>query len=59
MEEFRCQCKKIIFQIEGDTIIVKCRHCKRFIHINTKGILNIEFKLEPETKKGPEIANVE
>lgn len=42
---FRCQCKKIVCQIEQDTIIIKCRHCKRYIHINTNGIDNIEFKL--------------
>ncbi|KKM12524.1 hypothetical protein SY88_03055 [Clostridiales bacterium PH28_bin88] len=48
MENFRCQCKKIVCQIEGDTIVIKCRHCKRYIYINTKGIVNIEYKLGPE-----------
>ncbi|MHB1126669.1 MAG: hypothetical protein ACYC2T_06875 [Bacillota bacterium] len=46
MQDFRCQCKKIVCQVEGNTVIIKCRHCKRYIHIHTKGLLNIEFKLE-------------
>lgn len=45
MDNFRCQCKKIVCQIDKDTIIIKCRHCKRYIHIATKGIINIEYKL--------------
>jgi len=45
VQNFRCQCKKIVCQIDGDTIIIKCRHCKRYIHIRTKGIINIEYKL--------------
>jgi len=45
MENFRCQCKKIVCQIEGDMVIIKCRHCKRYIHIKTKGIIDIQFRL--------------
>lgn len=48
MENFRCQCKKIVCQIEGDTVIIKCRHCKRYIHIRTKGLVQIEYRLTPE-----------
>lgn len=48
MDNFRCQCKKIVCQIEGDTVIIKCRHCKRYIHIRTKGLLQIEYKLTPD-----------
>ncbi|SMB97694.1 hypothetical protein SAMN00808754_1921 [Thermanaeromonas toyohensis ToBE] len=48
MEDFRCQCKKIVCQIEGNTIIIKCRHCKRYIHIHTKGLISIEYKLTPD-----------
>ncbi len=51
-EFFRCQCKKIICQIEEDTIIVKCRHCKRYVHIKTKGIESVEFKLTDDTEGG-------
>ncbi|HHY59326.1 MAG TPA: hypothetical protein GX504_01805 [Clostridia bacterium] len=49
MKDFRCQCKKIVFQIEGDTIIIKCRHCKRYIHIRTKGLIDVQYKLDPTT----------
>mgnify|MGYP006874555279 CR=1 FL=1 len=49
MENFRCQCKKIVCQIEKDTVIIKCRHCKRFIHIKTKGIIDIQYRLTAGT----------
>ncbi|WP_366921843.1 hypothetical protein MFMK1_002260 [Metallumcola ferriviriculae] len=49
---FRCQCKKIVCQVVEDTIIIKCRHCKRYVHINTKGINSIQFKLTADTGKG-------
>lgn len=49
MENFRCQCKKIVCQIEGNTVIIKCRHCKRFIHIKTKGIIDIQYRLTAGT----------
>lgn len=45
MNKFRCQCHKVVCQIQKDTIIIKCRHCKRYIHIRTKGITNIKYKL--------------
>lgn len=44
MENFRCTCKKLLFQIDGDTIIIKCRHCKRLIYIHTKGLVDVEFR---------------
>ena len=46
MKDFRCTCKKLLFRIEGDTIILKCRHCKRFIFIRTKGLTAVEFRQE-------------
>ncbi|MBS4024187.1 MAG: hypothetical protein KGZ96_00770 [Clostridia bacterium] len=49
MSQFRCQCKKIVCQIKGDVVIIKCRHCKRYIHIVTAGIKDIQFKLSDET----------
>ncbi|KUO52202.1 MAG: hypothetical protein APF76_03960 [Desulfitibacter sp. BRH_c19] len=59
MEFFRCQCKKIICQIEDDTIVIKCRHCKRYIHIKTYGIKDIEYKLTSDTDEGPGlVANI-
>ncbi|MBC7339223.1 MAG: hypothetical protein H5U04_05110 [Firmicutes bacterium] len=41
LENLRCQCKKIVCQIEGDEIWIKCRHCKRMIVIRTRGIESI------------------
>jgi sensor histidine kinase YesM len=52
MEFFRCQCKKIICQIDTDTVIIKCRHCKRYIHIKTKGIEEIKYSLTSDIDKG-------
>jgi hypothetical protein len=51
MNQFRCQCKKIICQIEGDVIIIKCRHCKRYLHIVTEGIKEIQFKLDDQVEQ--------
>ena len=52
MEDVRCQCDKIVCQIKGNDIIIKCRHCKRYVVIKTRGILlkdegetRVEFKL--------------
>lgn len=46
MEDFRCPCKKIVCQVEGDTIIIKCRHCKRYVYIYTKGLVGVQYKLK-------------
>ena len=51
MDDFRCTCKKIVCQFEKDTVIIKCRHCKRYIHIQTKGLTSIEFKVLEEVKQ--------
>lgn len=37
MEDIRCTCHKIICQVNDDEIIIKCRHCKRYIVIHTAG----------------------
>lgn len=55
MENFRCQCKKIVFQVEGDCIIIKCRHCKRYIHVETRGIINVAYSLGPEETMGQKL----
>ena len=31
MENVRCRCGKIVCQLKGKTVLVKCRHCKRFV----------------------------
>lgn len=56
MEYFRCQCKKILCQIEGDVIIIKCRHCKRYVHITTNGIKEIKFMLTDKVEGAKEAA---
>lgn len=48
MENLKCQCGKIICQVEGDTLIIKCRHCKRYIKISTKEIVKVEYKTDNE-----------
>ena len=40
----RCKCGKIVSQTSDDLIVIKCRHCKRYIIIHTKGIEKIEYK---------------
>lgn len=50
MKDFRCTCKKIVCQIKGDMIIIKCRHCKRYIHIHTKGLIDARFKIDEEVQ---------
>ncbi|GAW91450.1 hypothetical protein CHY_0353 [Calderihabitans maritimus] len=44
MQNVRCSCKKIVCQLEENTIIIKCRHCKRYILIETQGPVHIEYK---------------
>ena len=31
MENIRCRCGKIVCQLKGNVVLVKCRHCKRFV----------------------------
>ena len=59
LENVHCQCGKIVAQLKENVIIIKCRHCKRFIVINTKGLevgsqgKKIEYHLEfSEAGKG-------
>lgn len=46
MQDIRCACKKIICQVEGDAVIIKCRHCKRYIYIYTRGLTELEYRLK-------------
>ncbi|WP_159442904.1 hypothetical protein [Selenihalanaerobacter shriftii] len=39
----RCKCGKIVCEIVENKIIIKCRHCKRFITIITQGVTEIEY----------------
>lgn len=31
MENVRCKCGKIVCQLKGRVVLIKCRHCKRFV----------------------------
>lgn len=33
MDDLRCQCGKIVAQSNEHTVIIKCRHCKRYMLI--------------------------
>lgn len=33
MDDLRCQCSKIICQSDQNTVVIKCRHCKRYMVI--------------------------
>ncbi|GAW91441.1 hypothetical protein [Calderihabitans maritimus] len=41
MKNLRCLCSKILCQVNEDKVIIKCRHCKRFIIIQTSGLEGI------------------
>ena len=45
-DDLRCSCKKLLCQVEGDDVVIKCRHCKKVIYIHTKGLISMEYKLE-------------
>lgn len=40
MKNTRCRCGKIICQLEGNTVIIKCRHCKGYVVIDTFKLQN-------------------
>ena len=33
MEYVRCRCDKIVAQLNGHQVVIKCRHCKRSVVI--------------------------
>lgn len=45
-KDLRCTCKKLVCQVEGDDLIIKCRHCKKLIYIHTRGIISMEYRIE-------------
>lgn len=52
LDTIRCQCGKIIFQQDGDSIVIKCRHCKRYLVIKTRGIVSLEYRdMTPEEER--------
>ena len=34
MENVRCRCDKIVAQLDGQKVVIKCRHCKRAVIIS-------------------------
>ncbi|KKM12526.1 hypothetical protein SY88_03065 [Clostridiales bacterium PH28_bin88] len=50
MEDVRCACHKIICQVDGNTVMIKCRHCKRYVVIKAEGQIQIETWLPEEEK---------
>lgn len=34
MENVRCKCGKIVCQLENQAVLIKCRHCKRYIALD-------------------------
>jgi len=44
MKDVRCACDKLVSKIEEDKIIIKCRHCKRFVVIQARQITRVEYK---------------
>ncbi|HEX3033229.1 MAG TPA: hypothetical protein VHS59_13530 [Bacillota bacterium] len=49
--DLRCTCKKLFCQIEGDKVLVKCRHCKKIVVIHTRGLISMEFKVSDPVVK--------
>ncbi|NYE57260.1 MULTISPECIES: hypothetical protein [Carboxydothermus] len=37
MVDLRCNCGKIVCQVEGSMIIIKCRHCKQYVYLYFDG----------------------
>ncbi len=31
VENVRCKCGKIVCQLKGKVVLIKCRHCKRYV----------------------------
>jgi len=46
MSDMRCECGKIVCQSDEEYIVIKCRHCKRYMFIkrdNDKDIVTPTF----------------
>ncbi len=44
VEKVTCLCGKIISERSREQIIIRCRHCKRKIIINTNGLSRITYQ---------------
>ncbi|MDA8440888.1 MAG: hypothetical protein M0Z55_00720 [Peptococcaceae bacterium] len=56
-KDLRCSCKKLVCQIDGDDIVLKCRHCKKIIYIHTRGLISMEYRVEEPLIKLNSIPN--
>ncbi len=36
MLDIRCECGKIVCQCDHELVVIKCRHCKRFIFVRAE-----------------------
>ncbi|KXS38419.1 MULTISPECIES: hypothetical protein [unclassified Candidatus Frackibacter] len=43
MQDVRCKCNKLVAKLEGDKVIIKCRHCKQFVVIHAKQVKMITY----------------
>jgi len=50
MENVRCRCGKIVCQLKGRVVLIKCRHCKRFVILEFSDQEGLESS--PMTKDG-------
>lgn len=48
IQDVRCACRKIVCQIKGDYVIIKCHRCKSYLFIKTRGIERVEFRAEEQ-----------
>lgn len=44
-EDIRCTCGKLVCRHQEQKIIIKCRHCKRFI------VISLKTTLQPDKKE--------
>lgn len=45
--EARCECGQLIAKLRGDVLEVKCKRCKRMVHISYNRLKESEVILEP------------
>lgn len=50
MENVRCKCGKIVCQLKGKVVLIKCRHCKRFVILEFSDQEGQETELAKESR---------
>ena len=46
----RCRCNKLLLTMKDDAVIIKCGRCKRYMIIQTAGILSASVHSEDEAE---------